>query len=104
MAVPEPYAGQRLDLDVAQRGPLGFREALELALGEADVGARGGRDLGHAAVDLALAQAEFVGGPAVGAPGVVAHRLVAPAPDGVDDVGDGLGDLAPSIVIGIGRV
>ena len=49
------------------------------------------------------AQAEVVGGPAVGPQRVVAHRLVAASPHRVDDMGHRFGDLAPAIVIGIDR-
>jgi len=103
VTMPKADAREGLDLHVAQRGPLCLGEALDLRLGEADVLARGGRDLVDAALDVALGQPELVGGPAVSAHGVVVDRVVAAAPHRIDDMADGLGDLAPAIVIGIDR-
>ena len=85
MAMAEPDAGQRFDIEVGERGALSLRELAHLLLGEGDVllelvghGGRGG-------VELPVLDEEPLRRPAVEPERPVAEGILAAALDVVED-------------------
>ena len=90
--VPEPDAGERLDLEVDHRRPLRRREHAHLLLAERDVVQHLRRDALEARRDLVGAQPEALRLPAVEAIRVPPHGVVAVGCDRRDDLLDDLRD------------
>ena len=90
VAVAEPDAAQRLDLEVRERLELALREVAHARLREGDVAAEVLRKLGRGRRDLVGADQERVGRPPVEAKRPVAHGLLAPPLDVREQLGDGL--------------
>ena len=88
--VAEDDARQGLDLEIEQAGLLLLREIAHLGLGEADVVDVLGRELGEAALDLRIGQAEILAAPIVEFLGELPHGRIAARSDvGQDPFDDG---------------
>ena len=91
--VPEDYARQRLDFDVAQGGALRLREIADLLLREGDVRYGFLRDPGNDSADRIRAQPEGRRRPFIILLREIAHRHVAAFGDVGEYAFDGLPDL-----------
>jgi hypothetical protein len=94
--VAEPDAGQRLDLDVADRGALVLREVADLRLRELDVFEGRRFHPGQDRVEVGLRQ--LLRRPPVELLGVLAHRGVAALLHVGEDAFDGLAHLLVDLV------
>jgi hypothetical protein len=94
MAVTEPDARNRLDIEVDERGTLRAGERADLLGGELEVRERLDRNGVDTRGDGVLAQAQRLRRPAVEPQRVLAHGCVATRPDRGDDGRDRVGDRA----------